>query len=132
MSYKIKVAFLMLIGLQALHSIEEVVFRFYELFPPMAFIYRDAPYLAKPAFIISNAFLILFGLFCFFRWVRPAGKSAKTVVWFWIAIESFNVIAHLVWGAFIRAYNPGSATVLLFLPILIYLGYQLQRWNTEP
>ncbi|HEX8266907.1 MAG TPA: HXXEE domain-containing protein [Pyrinomonadaceae bacterium] len=132
MSYKIKVAFLMLIGLQALHSIEEFVFEFYERFPPMAFLYRDSPHLAKPAFFISNVLLVLFGVFCFFRWVQPASKSAGTILWFWITIESFNVAAHLVWAFFIRDYNPGLATVLLFLPILIYLGYQLQRWNTEP
>ena len=131
MSYKIKVAFLMLIGLQALHSIEEFVFEFYERFPPMTFLYRDAPHLAKPAFFISNVLLVLSGVFCFFRWIQPASKSARTILWFWIAIESFNVAAHLVWAFFIRDYNPGLATVLLFLPILIYLGYQLQKWNTE-
>jgi len=115
--------FLLLVILQAIHSVEEFIFRLYERFPPMRFLYRNAPYLAKPAFAISNALLVFIGLICFYYWVQPARKGATVVVWIWIIIESLNVVAHLVWAALIGGYNPGLVTGVLFIPVLIYLCY---------
>jgi hypothetical protein len=127
MNSKIRLAFLSLVILQAIHSAEEFIFRFYEKFPPMRLIYQDAPHLAKPAFAISNALLFCAGLLCFYYWVRPARKGAQTVVWVWIILEAFNVVAHFVWAVLIRGYNPGLATVILFVPVLIYLSYSMRR-----
>jgi hypothetical protein len=115
--------FLLLVILQALHSVEEFTFGFYEKFPPMVFLYRNAPYLAKPAFVISNMLLVSIGLIAFYRWVQPVRRGAAVVVWIGIAIESLNVTAHLIWAALIGGYNPGLATGLLFVPVLIYLCY---------
>ena len=64
-----RVAFLVLIGLQALHSIEEFIFKFYEVFPPMVSMYRNAPAMAQPAFVLANSLLILVGFVCLLRWV---------------------------------------------------------------
>lgn len=127
MNSRISSAFLSLIILQAIHSIEEFIFGFYERFPPMRLIYQDAPHLAKPAFAISNVLLFLIGLTCFYYWVRPAGERARTVVWVWIILESVNVIAHFVWAILIGGYNPGLATVILFVPVLIYLTRLMRR-----
>jgi hypothetical protein len=127
MNNRISLSFLLLIILQAIHSAEEFVFRFYESFPPMKLIYQNAPHLAKPAFAISNALLFLAGLICFYYWVRPGRERARTVVWVWIILESINVIAHFVWAISIRGYNPGLATVVLFVPVLTYLSYLMRR-----
>jgi hypothetical protein len=121
MNSNIPLTFLLLVILQAIHSVEEFSFRLYERFPPMRFLYRNAPHLAKPAFAISNALLVFIGLVCFYYWVRPARKGAMVVVWVWIIIESLNVVAHLVWAALIGGYNPGLVTGVLFVPVLIYL-----------
>ena len=115
--------FLLLVILQAIHSVEEFIFKLYERFPPMRFLFQNAPHLAKPAFAISNALLVLIGLVCFYYWVQPARKGATVVVWIWITIESLNVVAHIVWAALIGGYNPGLVTGLLFVPVLIYLCY---------
>lgn len=123
MNGKIRLAFLLLIILQAIHSAEEFICRFYEQFPPMRLIYQAAPHLAKPAFAVSNILLVCAGLVCFYYWVQPARKGARTTIWVWIIIESVNVIAHLVWAISIRGYNPGLATALLFVPLLIYLSH---------
>src|SRR5258708_37283066 len=119
MTSKIPTVFLLLVILQAIHSVEEFIFRFYERFPPMRFLYQNAPHLAKPAFVISNALLVSIGLVCFYYWVQPARKGATVVVWIWIIIESLNVFAHLVWAALIGGYNPGLVTGVLFVPVLI-------------
>lgn len=127
MNSRIPPAFLSLVVLQAVHSAEEFVFGFYERFPPMRAVYRDAPLLAKPAFAVSNALLFLAGLICFFYWVRPGRRGARTVVRVWVVLESVNVIAHSVWALLIRGYNPGLATAVLFVPVLIYLGRLMRR-----
>jgi hypothetical protein len=127
MNGNISAVFLLLIILQAIHAAEEFIFRFYERFPPMRFLYQNAPNLAKPAFAIFNALLVLMGMVCFYYWVQPARKGARVVVWVWIVIESLNVVAHLVWAVLIGAYNPGLVTAVLFVPVLIYLSYSMRR-----
>ena|SRR5260370_6140887 len=127
MNSNIRATFLLLVILQAIHSVEEFIFRLYERFPPMRFLYQNAPHLAKPAFAISNALLVLIGVVCLYYWVQPARRGARLVVWIWIIIESLNVIAHLVWAALIGGYNPGLVTAVLFVPVLIYLCYSMRR-----
>ena len=127
MNINVRAAFFVLVILQAIHSGEEFIFRLYERFPPMRFVYQNAPHLAKPAFVISNVLLILIGLICFFYWVQPDRHGATVVVWIWIVTESLNVVAHIVWAVLIGGYNPGLVTGLLFVPVLIYLCYLMKR-----
>src|SRR5690349_8900302 len=121
MSKKIRLAFLMLIVLQALHSIEEFVFRFYDVFPPMVVLYRDHPQLARPAFAIFNVLLFIAGLTCLLYWVWPGRRGSRSVVWIWFGGETLNVIAHSTWAILIAGYNPGLVTGIAFVPLLVYL-----------
>ncbi|MFL6589492.1 MAG: HXXEE domain-containing protein [Chthoniobacterales bacterium] len=116
----------MLAVLQALHSAEEFIFKFYAVFPPMAFLYRQAPQLAKPAFVVFNVLLLIASLICWSRWVRPARHGARAVVWVWIGAEAFNAVVHLAWAVVSQAYNPGLVTGLGFVPIVAYLAYLLR------
>ena len=127
MNNKIRATFLILIMLQALHSVEELLFKFYEVFPPMALLYRGAPYLARPAFIIANVILAAAGLVCLRRWVWPGRRGARTVVWVWAGGEAFNATAHCVWSVAARGYTPGLATGLGFVPVVACLIYLLRR-----
>jgi hypothetical protein len=127
MNNKIRAAFLVLIVLQALHSVEEFIFKFYEVFPPMVSVYRDAPAMARPAFTLANSILVAVGFVCLFRWVWPARPGARAVAWVWAGAEAFNVIAHCVWAILIRGYNPGLVTGLGFVPVVAYLIYLLRR-----
>jgi hypothetical protein len=127
MDGKIRLTFLMLIAVQALHSVEEFSFKFYEVFPPMRLLYRDAPHLAGPAFIISNIALATVGLVCLLGWVWPARRGARAVVWAWVGGEAFNVIAHCVWAILVRGYNPGLVTGFGLVPVVVYLSYLLRR-----
>lgn len=131
MDGKIRLAFLVLIVVQALHSVEEFIFKFYEVFPPMRLLYRDAPHLARPAFIISNVVLATVGVICLLRWVWPARRGARAVVWVWLGGEALNVIAHCVWATLVRGYNPGLMTGFGFVPVVIYLSYLLRRASSH-
>ena len=132
MNSRIKTAFLVMVLLQGIHSVEEYIFKLYEVFPPMQFIYQDAPESARLAFITFNLLLFLFGLACFFYDVRPAGNGAKTVIWIWIAIQLATLAAHVIWAILIGGYNPGLATAPLFVPVVIYLIYWLRRVSLMP
>ena len=127
MNNKVRIAFLALIALQALHSLEEFIFRFHEAFPPMVLLYRDAPHLARPAFIIFNLLLVLAGVACLWRWVWPVRRGARAVVWVWVGIEAANALAHLVWAALIRGYNPGLVTGVGLAAVVVYLSSELRR-----
>jgi hypothetical protein len=127
MNKKTRVTFLVLIILQAIHSAEEYIFGFYERFPSMRVLYENAPHLAKPAFALSNCLLVLIGFVSFYYWVRPTKKGARTVLSLWIIIESFNVIAHLLWAVLIGEYNPGLVTGIMFVHVLAYLSYLMRR-----
>jgi hypothetical protein len=118
---RIGLAFLALVVLQAFHSVEEYAFKLYEVFPPMVYLYRDAPQLAQPAFIAFNIFLFVAGMICLFRWVWPGRRGAVLVVWIWIAGEAFNATVHVLWWIVAERYNPGLVTGILFVPIVIYL-----------
>jgi hypothetical protein len=131
MNNNVRVSFLVLVILQAIHSAEEFIFKFYDRFPPMRFLYQNVPHLAKPAFAISNALLILVGLVCFYYWVQAGRRGATVVVWIWIIMESLNVVAHIVWAVSIGWYNPGLLTGLLFVPVLIYLCYLMRHVSSH-
>src|SRR5260370_27784647 len=105
MNGNIPAVFLLLIILQAIHAAEEFIFRIFERFPPMRFLYQNAPYLAKPAFAIFNTVLVLVGMGCFYYWVQPARNGVRVVVWLLVIIQPLNVVSHLVWVVLLRATN---------------------------
>ncbi len=132
MNNQVKSAFLTAVTVQALHSVEEFIFKLYEVFPPMLFLYRRAPGLAKPAFVVFNLLLVLFGLFCYFRLVLPAGKSAGVVVWIWVGIQFATVAVHIVWAILTGGYHPGLGTVPFVALAGSYLAYALQLIPSTP
>ena len=122
----IRVTFLALLLTQIAHSIEEYVFRFYEVFPPARLLNELVPGLTRPGFIIFNTILALFGLWCFFSSVRPGTRSARDWVWIWVVIELFNGLAHPVWATATRGYVPGLATSPILFALAAYLFHRLR------
>ncbi len=126
MNQKCKSAFLGLVLLQALHSVEEYAFKFYEVFPPAQLLDDIFPGIARPGFILFNAALVLFGLWCFFRRVAPGAATARRWAWVWVAIELYNGIAHPVWAGLVQGYNPGLATAPPLFVVAAYLAVGLR------
>ncbi|MCP5056191.1 MAG: HXXEE domain-containing protein [bacterium] len=121
MTQKYRTAFLVLVLLQALHSVEEYAFEFYEVFPPARILDGMWPGIAHPGFIVFNTMLVLFGLWCFFCRVAPGEATARRWAWIWVAIELYNGVAHPVWAVVARDYNPGLATApLLFVVAALF------------
>jgi hypothetical protein len=122
MDARTRVAFLALILAQAAHSIEEYLSRLYEVFAPARFISGVVSDDLATGFIIVNAALVLFGLWCYVARVRAGHRSATAWVWLWIVIEFGNGIGHPVLALARGAYFPGVITAPLLLALSIYLA----------
>jgi hypothetical protein len=126
MDSRIRVTFLALVLTQIAHSVEEYVFRFYEIFRPARFLNELVPGFAHPGFIILNTLLALFGLWCFLANVRPGTKSARDWVWIWVVIGLFNGLGHPVWAIATGGYVPGLASSPVLLGLAAYLFHRLR------
>jgi hypothetical protein len=119
--------FLALILTQVAHSIEEYVFRLYEVLAPARIISGLVSSNLAVGFASVNAALILFGFWCYFARVRKSHRSGRGWAWFWTLLEASNGIGHLLLAAGGRAYFPGAATAPLLLGCAGWLGLTLGR-----
>ena len=125
MGIKIRIAFLSLILVQALHSIEEYYGRLWEVFPPARFLSSQVSKNPEKGFLIINIGLFIFGLWCWLYPVRRNHVFAPALIWFWIVIEIINGIGHPVWAFYEKSYVPGVATAPVLLVLAAYLIRQL-------
>ena len=125
MESKTRLAFLLLVVVQACHSVEEYVFRLYEVFAPARFVSGLVTSDLATGFAIINTTLVAFGAWCYFARVRPDAPSARYWVLPWIAIELGNGITHPALALGQGAYFPGLATAPLLLGLAAYLAYKL-------
>ncbi len=110
--------FAALIAAQAAHSTEEYVFRLYDVFAPARFVSGAVGFDRASGFLLANAALIGFGLWCYFARVRPGKGAWRGLAWFWALLETANSIAHLALAAAAGGYFPGLFTA----PLLAILG----------
>lgn len=119
--------FLALILSQAVHSVEEYLFRLYEVLAPARWL--SGVFGINPAigFAIMNTLLVSFGVWCYLARVRSSHPSRRRWAWFWTVLEGANGVAHLVLAAGARGYFPGAATAPLLLGLSAALGVTLSR-----
>lgn len=122
-----RILFLLLVLAQAAHSVEEYLFRLYDLFPPARYV-ADAFGVDRPlGFLIFNTLLVGFGLWCWFASVRPGRGSARGFAWFWALLESANGLGHIGLAIAAGGYFPGLATAPLLLGLGLWLVFDLTR-----
>jgi Protein of unknown function with HXXEE motif len=125
MEARTRTAFGLLMAAQAAHSVEEYVFRLYDVFGPARFVAGlFSPDLAV-GFAAGNAAIVLFGVWCYLARVRPAHPSARAYAWFWTVLEAANGGGHILMAAARDGYFPGVATAPLLLGLSLYLGARL-------
>lgn len=113
--------FAALILLQACHSVEEFVFRLWEVLPPARFVSGALGLDPAAGFAVANSALVLFGLWSWGWPVRRGWPSARRFMWGWAVMESANGLAHLALAAAAGGYFPGLGTA----PLLILAGAAL-------
>ena len=125
MSRQSRWAFLALIVAQAAHSIEEYIFRLFDVFAPARFVSGLVSSNLGVGFAVANAALVLFGLWCYFARVRTGHPSGPAFAWFWSVLEVVNGINHGVLALSRGGYLPGVATAPVLLGVSAYLAFRL-------
>ena len=123
---RVQYAFGVLLLVQAAHSVEEYIGRFWESFPPARFLTGLVSQDREWSFVALTMVLLAFGLWCLFWPMRRGWTSALVLGWAWTGVETINGIVHTVWTLREGGYTPGVATAPLLLASAAYLGYQLR------
>jgi hypothetical protein len=121
MDSRSRAAFLALIVAQAAHSIEEYVFRLFDVLAPARFISGLLSRDLAQGFAFANIALVLFGVWCYVVPVQRGLPSARGFAWFWALLELGNGIGHTAFAFARGSYFPGVATAPLLLGISVYL-----------
>jgi hypothetical protein len=127
MGRAVRIAFAALIAAQALHSVEEYVFRLYDELAPARYVSEAVGVGRALGFAITNVALVSFGLWCWVAKVRPDRPSARLWAWLWSLLEIANGLAHLALAALAGGYFPGLYTAPLLIVIGLFLAFALTR-----
>jgi hypothetical protein len=120
--------FLWLILAQAAHSLEEYIFRLFDVLAPARYVSGLLGLDREIGFVVVNAGLVLFGLWCWFARVRPASGRWRGLAWFWALLETANGVGHFVLAGAAGGYFPGLWTA----PLLIAFGLGLVEALRSP
>lgn len=118
-------AFLLLVIAQAAHSVEEYIFRLYDVFAPARYVASLVSDDLATGFAVANIVLVLVGLWCWAAGVRKGRTWGVPAAWLWALVETANGIGHLGIAAWRRGYFPGVATAPLLLAIALYVMHRL-------
>ncbi len=121
MDRRARAAFLALIAAQAAHSVEEYVFRLFDVFAPARFVSGLFSGDSSRGFAIANAGIVLFGVWCYAARVRRGLPSARGLMWFWALLELGNGLGHILLALGRGGYFPGLLTAPLLLGTSLYL-----------
>ena len=117
--------FLILVLLQAIHSLEEYYGQLWENFPPATFLTGLFSNNLETGFLIINIGIFVIGILLWALIVDPNRDAAKYVMGVWIAIEIINGIGHPFWAFWQGGYEPGVITAPLLLIVALMLLYRL-------
>jgi hypothetical protein len=132
MDSRIASAFLLLVCAQVAHSIEEYVFRLYDVFTPARVVSGLFSSDLGTGFAIANLLIVAFGFWCYFARVRPLRPSARSWIWPWIVVEAANGVGHPAMALARGGYFPGVATAPLLLIVAAYLAWRLRQTGRGP
>ena len=127
--------FLCLVATQGLHSIEEFCGRIWENFPPATVLCNAVSGDPVIGFLIINIGLFVFGITAWYFVIGTRSVFARSVLWFWIAIELINGIGHPFWSFIQGGYTAGVATsplLLIFALLLVKTSLKEQTNKRLP
>lgn len=123
----LRVPFAALVIAQAAHSVEEYAGRLWESFPPATFLTGLISSDREAGFIVINGALVAFGVWCVLWPVRLGWRSARSLAWFWVALQTINGVGHPLWSLRQGGYTPGVFTAPVLLVLALLLAAQLRR-----
>jgi hypothetical protein len=127
MQPRVQRAFALLILAQAAHSMEEYVFRLFDVFAPARWVSSLFSTNLALGFALANTALVLFGVWCYLARVRPFHPGARRYAWFWACLEFGNGISHMILANLEGGYFPGVGTAPVLVGASCYLAFSLSR-----
>jgi len=127
LTFDLRTAFLVLVLAQAAHSIEEYVFRLYDVFLPARLVSGLFSSDLRRGFAIGNILLVAWAAWCYFARVRPRHPTARTWIWFWTILEGANGTGHILFAIERGGYFPGVFTAPLLLGVSLFLVASLMK-----
>lgn len=127
MDSRARSVFVLLVAVQAAHSIEEYTFALYEVLPPARFASSLLSSDLAAGFAVLNVGFVAFGLWCYLVPMRRNWPSARAWAWLWVGIELGNGLGHPALALRTGGYFPGVATAPLLLVLASYLAARLVR-----
>lgn len=127
----VKHAFLILIIIQTCHSVEEYLFRLWEVWEPARYVSIAVSQDVVTGFVIINSSIVLLGFLSYILIVRVSATGVLFVIWFWIALETGNGIGHILMAWNAGGYFPGIYTAPFFLLVSAYLIIKLSQNNNH-
>jgi Protein of unknown function with HXXEE motif len=124
MDRRSRLLFLLLVAAQAAHSTEEYFTRLFDRLAPARAVSEAIGLDRATGFLIANAALAGFGLWCYLARVRSGRGAARGFAWFWAVLETANGLGHVGLAIAAGGYFPGLATA----PLLFALGLRL-AWS---
>lgn len=132
MTPRARFAFLVVVLAQAAHSVEEYVFRLWEVFEPARFVsgllVDDLPV----GFLVFNVSFVLFGVGCWALLARPGRPAARGVAWAWALLELGNGIGHALIALGRGGYFPGVGTAPLPAASSAWLMLEMTALEERP
>ena len=118
---RVHLLFLCLILSQVAHSVEEYSTRLYIEFIPARFVSGLISNNLAHGFVLLNAALVIFGLWCWAIPVRTGTQAARCLIWVWILLELGNGFGHVALAWWRGGYFPGVATAPLLVLFAVWL-----------
>ena len=128
MTNKTKIAFLLLVIVQAVHSIEEYYGRLWEVFSPAKFVTGLVSNDHEAGFFIINISLFIIGILTWAAYMRNHA-FAKMIVVLLSVMEIINSVGHSIWAVGNIGYVPGLATAPFLFALALYIMISLFKTN---
>jgi hypothetical protein len=122
-----QLVFLFLILAQGAHSVEEYVTKLYAVFAPARFVSSLFSNDLAVGFLVANAALVTFGVWCWAVPVRSGWRAARGIVWFWTILDLGNGLSHSAIALWRGHHFPGVGTAPLLLLFAAWLAVLQSR-----
>lgn len=132
MIHRIRIAFLLLILSQGLHSVEEYYGQLWERLAPARFLSSLVSSNPEKGFVIINIGLFVLGIVSWLLAFQKNRLAVPVLLWIWIVIEMINGIGHPFWCIVAGRYVPGVITAPFLLLLSIYLIRNVVRTGRDP
>jgi hypothetical protein len=110
---------------QAAHSVEEYVFRLFEVLAPTRYLIGLLTDNLSLGFAIVNAMVVAFMFWTWFFRVRPESPHSAAWIWGWSILQLGNGIGHILLAIDAGGYFPGVLTAPFLLTFSLALIWRL-------